>query len=528
MIIVVSAAVTAHGKMPPLKTASKTPAPANRVITSRDILISEGIFLKDYQGREQRAWLKVDPPMMTSQNGELAAGVKSRAKYLIDGIYVQFDKNGQPKGLIICEITFVEKGLKNIKEQINTSPLSSQLAMVGQYYDEAANSFRAGEFIRSTSLPSKRSSVNAVPGYHNRNVAIWFDIQKKRWALYSPKGTGGHEIARQIEKLSVYLKKAAARTIPYLYEIYKVTFWDEHLIDIVDVDTHHIRPPGHLSNNLSEDISKSDQAGIRKNMLGDFWANVFKRGNNARFRSKVVEKDPISAIGRQGPKRARRPKGSIKDGLREARPPLGALFIRGSHRGMVLSRGYGMAKRGVEKIEGHRSRSGLMNAPEASRDDTVHKSFKPHFDQQAFYATHQPNSLDIQAPLLDNVGYKPGSIKFSDIKNNRYRVYHNERLKGPNGPAMDLRAGMIIGMGVGIEATALGMSILPAGGAAYVSTLSGLVGGAAVLTGGVIIAALAAGASIQYLFHLKDLKNERKRIEHLLERVHQRFIQENK
>ena len=99
-------------------------------------------------------------------------------------------------------------------------------------------------------------------------------------------------------------------------------------------------------------------------------------------------------------------------------------------------------------------------------------------------------------------------------------------LESNGGAFRDGRVAAAIGLGVGMGVGAIGMTVGTAGAGTAISTLTGLLGGAAVLTGGVVVAAIAAGATFQYLFNLQDARTNQKRVEYLLESV-QNHLSEN-
>lgn len=454
----------------------------------------QNTFLKDYPDKGRGTWLKIDPPIIPDRHVESEKSLIAKTKSLIDGFYVQFDKAGRPKTLMICEIRFFEKGAIRAKRRIDTSQWSSQLAMIAQYYDEAAGSFRAGDFIRSTYAP-RENGVFIVPGYRNGKVSVGFDTQKRQWTLFGPKEIMGFEITRRIHGLYSYLKKAAGRSVPYVYEMYTAVLSDGNRIEVADVDTHQILPPGYSPSDPSQDGSLKSQAGIRKAMLGDFLSDIFKWEHDAEPPATVSLSSPAPA--------------TIHPDL----PPVGG-FVRTKrvpHTRWIF----------------RRSDKNSSHSPKVTLDQGMGDVRKSSVHPQLFYAMNQRISPDFPYPLFSDKKTGPGFTGLPGMERRGNGLYDNPGLSEPKGPVMDLRAGIILGAGVGMEATFLGMSILPAGGAAYVSTLSGLVGGASILTGGVILAAAAAGASIQYLLHLQDVKVERERVERLLERVSRGFTRDS-
>lgn len=476
----------AQSNNPVNNKVTKTEDQDARVLASYRAVL-KGNFLKPYQGGNKKGkWYKVDPPTINRLNKSKESLLR-RTKSIVNGIYVKIDKQNRIIDMIVCEVRTAKAGNKT--GRVDFYALSSNLSMVAQYYKELADSLRKGDFRRSKLVRSIDSSLTDLPELRKNKAAIWFDTKKKSWILFSINQVDRRQLFRQIFSLSDYLEDAASRIIGFVYELYYLDFSDEAIGSVNRVDTIGINPPGEQQQEKSIGILRKKEADTRGKLVLNYLARNIKQAKKTKTR--IAEKKKGKVLKRR--ETVIQPKGLIKHDVKSS----GSLFAL-SHINKLdteLSGEYLDRELFLKKSK-HRRLRHFFKAPDRYYG----------LDQADYYWTKKPTA---SWRYTDNFYYRVSSSK----------VYRGSRSETTNRniPAQ----GMILGMGLGVEASLLGMSLLPgflpAGQTAAITSLVG--GSATVLTGGVVLAAVAIGATVQYFFHLQEIKTEKERIYYLLNSV---------
>jgi hypothetical protein len=184
--------------------------------------------------KSQGSWQRIDP-----QTAPIQRGMDTGTTTSSPGIYMQFDRQGNPKDLLLAQAHLGDPGSSPTQRPhgLGRASRSSLLAMIAQYYAVAADDFRSGIFSRSSSPPSVTKEAVTLPMRSAQKLYLWFDFKKKKWMFYSRAGVTGSLIMRKLYNLSSYLDKAAARIIPYRSEIFYFKTTGKDIIQVTAIDS---------------------------------------------------------------------------------------------------------------------------------------------------------------------------------------------------------------------------------------------------------------------------------------------------
>ena len=493
----------------------------------------------------QGNWQRIDPHIPSVQRDRGQRSMHTGTTILSNGIYMQFDRQGNPKDLLLAQAHFVDPGSRSIQRPkgLGRASRSSLLAMIAQYYAEASDDFRSGMFSRSSSPPSVAKRAVTLPVKSSQTLYLWFDFKEKKWKFYSRAGVTGSLIMRRLYSLSIYLEKAAARIIPYRSEIFyfKATGKDTIQVTAFDSDTGgklgdpHLMRMGKLSERIQSITHKRTGKSIDSGPL---------KRHKEEDKNKEAEKARIKIVTplKRSDKKSRM---SIPFTLMSPnfqQPPIIGFSLAARADDHTTAHG-GTKSANSHAIERYRVKMG------ESRKTAAAASFKscclPErlFNPQFASATiNETNPSNFSLPVIKNMSMRMpirSTQTTTQMVEGRLGPIRSSRMLSygtispdyinldSNGEAFrDGQVAAVLGVGVGMGVGAIGMTVGTAGAGTAISTLTGLVGGAAVLTGGVLVAAIAAGATFQYLFNLQDAKTNQKRVEYLLESV-QKSLSEN-
>ncbi|MBW1888068.1 MAG: glycine zipper family protein [Deltaproteobacteria bacterium] len=440
--------------------------------------------------KPQGNWQRIDPQIAPIKKGP-GTTIPSH------GIYVQFDRQGNPKDLLIAQAHFVDPGSGSTQRPkgLGRASRSSLLAMIAQYYAEAADDFRSGIFSQSSSPPSVTKGAVTLPVRSAQRLYLWFDFKKKKWMFYSRAGVTGSLIMRKLYNLSIYLEKAAARIITYRSEIFYFKIAGQDIIQVTAIDSDTGQKVGDPRQMRIGILPQKIQSRIRENRVRSTDSGLKKKHKEEK-RGRSEKERPMSV-----------PFAVLSPKVR--RPPI---------------IGFRLTPRTDDKTAAHAGSlkpcclpDQLFNAqfPSTTINETDRRYFShpiiKNMTMQGPLTSHQTTTQIVEGrlrPIRSSRMLSYGTISPDDIN-----------LESNGGAFRDGRVAAAIGLGVGMGVGAIGMTVGTAGAGTAISTLTGLLGGAAVLTGGVVVAAIAAGATFQYLFNLQDAKTNQKRVEYLLESV---------
>jgi len=495
--------------------------------------------------KSQGNWQRVDPQIASTQSGPDQKGMDIGTTKPSSGIYVQFDRDGNPKDLLIAQAHFVDpgSGITQISKGLGRASRSSLLAMIAQYYTKAANDFRAGIFSRSSSPPSVIKEAITLPVRSARGLYLWFDFNKKKWMFYSHTGVTGSLVARKLYNLSSYLEKAAARIITYRSEIFYFKMAGPDLIQVTAIDSdtgNQVGEPLHMPmGKLPERIQSTI---YKKTVKSDDSNLLIKRREEEK--SKPAEEARIKIVSpvKKSEKERRVSVIYVVLSPKVQQPPfIGFRLTPTTDDNTAAHKEPESATFQVlERYEIEMGPSGTI---------TGSGGLKPYCLPGPWRSAQFPSATINETdrwynnhPIIKNMTMQmplTSTQTITQMVEGRLRPIRSSRMlsygtgssdylnfESNGGTFRDGRMAAAIGLGVGMGVGAVGMTVGTAGAGTAISTLSGLFGGAAVLTGGVVVAAIAAGATFQYLFNLQDAKTDQKRIEYLLESV-QNHLSEN-
>jgi len=488
--------------------------------------------------KRQGNWQRIDPQLEPIQRSPGQRGMDTGTTTSSPGIYMLFDRQGNPKDLLLAQAHFVDPGSSPTQRPngLGRASRSSLLAMIAQYYAVAADDFRAGIFSRSSSPPSVTKGAVTLPVRSAQRLYLWFDFKKKKWKFYSRAGVTGAFIMRKLNNLSIYLEKAAARIVTYRSEIFYFKIAGPDIIQVTAIDSDTGQKVGDPRQMRMGKLPKRIQSMIDKKTVKSGDPGLLKK-HMEEDKSKPEEKAGIKIVTpiKRSKKKSRISLPFVIMSPKVQRPPVIGFRLTtktddntATHAGSKSTTSQAIE---ISAINLGPSRT-IAGAGSARPCCLPERLFNTHFPSATInesdrrYFSHPIiKNMTMQGPLNSTqTTTQMVEGRLRPIRPSRMLSYGTSSsdyitLESNGGPFRDGRAAAAMGLGVGMGVGAIGMTVGTAGAGTAISTLTGLLGGAAVLTGGVVVAAIAAGATFQYLFNLQDAKTNQKRVEYLLESV---------
>lgn len=163
-----------------------------------------------------KVWYPLDPGAIQVKPGGTIAlldpSQSGRAGF--DGLYVRFDKRGNPSGVMVTESKFGNSRLGYTKhggKQMSDEWIRPRAGMTAKHYDRMSSLLRAGRIKPSSrsSLVSSSTSkkITVVPLPKGQKVLIWHE--KGGYVYYSDKPVDVQVLAKQVNKSGQYMEGVA-------------------------------------------------------------------------------------------------------------------------------------------------------------------------------------------------------------------------------------------------------------------------------------------------------------------------------
>ena len=232
-----------------------------------------GETLMDEFFTETGEWQRIDSAKVTwsrSKGTVQLAKEGNNLKTGIDGIYVQFDKNGNPKSLLVGEAKANGAQITKTRTELQMSPAwrNERLSLNAQRLSDAAKVFRGGKYSISYESPPAGQESTTIPNGRNGKITYWFDKNTNQWKAFSEPPTSGKQVALKLETLARYFQGAAEGRISYRSRIFMVDARNEIIkIEIINADNGEIIRGGPSPNkfsNLPKNIQKAIRSALNK------------------------------------------------------------------------------------------------------------------------------------------------------------------------------------------------------------------------------------------------------------------------
>ena len=164
-----------------------------------------------------KVWYPLDPGAIQVKPGGAIAlldpSKSGRAGF--DGLYVQFDKRGNPSGAMVTESKFGNSRLGYTKhggKQMSDEWIRLRAGMTAKHYDRMSSLLKAGRIkpiSRSSLVPSSTSKeITVVPLPKGQKVFIWHE-KGLGYVYYSDKPVDLQVLAKQVNKSGQYMEGVA-------------------------------------------------------------------------------------------------------------------------------------------------------------------------------------------------------------------------------------------------------------------------------------------------------------------------------
>lgn len=150
----------------------------------------------------------------------------STARQGIDGIYIKYDAQGNPRQLMVGEAKYGTSQLNMTKDgqQSSTAWYNARLKQTSQRYAAGAKAFRdQASWKRSNTPPPAEANASRVPLGQGKYADVWLSADGKTWNAYSKSAVSGTQISNALTKTSKYLASAAEGKVRYRSNIFRVT-----------------------------------------------------------------------------------------------------------------------------------------------------------------------------------------------------------------------------------------------------------------------------------------------------------------
>ena len=477
---------------------------------------------------------------------------------------MRFDRNGNPKGLLVGEAKFGTSRLGATADGKQMGPMwrASRLALTAQRYAAAASEFKTGNFLRSSSPPSSAERCTNIPIGRNSEVTVWFDKRTNKWTLYTTDDVSGSEIARQLYKTSVYLQKAADGIIAHKARVFSVKVIGRNLLEISSINADTGQIEGGTERVSFNDLPLDMQGRLKQNLVDAIAESMLRQSkkNGIRMEPEQAEKH-AKAVVKQAEKENRVPKLIKKYSPRIGWSPRIGLRAAawGGGGGAVLAGVFDLAtqlyvtgtvdweRTGTMSLLGGASgASGAWIGAQLQYALMTETSQRFLSESAARIAGMQLSSGTLHSISQIAGGLGGGVVASAIFSYGSYFLGYSD-LRTANRAMIEGTAGTAVGVGAGACATTLVMTFGTASTGTAISALSGaaatnaslawfgggslaagglgVAGGTVILTGGIVIVAMAAATTVHVLFVIKDANANRERVAYLVENVHQRLLE---
>lgn len=484
-------------------------------------------------------WQRIESAKVVNSAGTtVLAKEGSNLKTGLDGIYVKFDKNGNPKGLMVGEAKANGSKLSATQSGKQMSPqwINERLAANAERIQNAAKAFNGGKYKVSTVSPPSGQESTTIPNGRNGKITFWYDKEAKQWKLFSEPPASGKQVAIKLETLAKYLNGAAEGKIIYRARIF-----------MVDARTENIRIR----------ISDAKTGALDgKEIVGKFNALPVKIQNAIRGALKKAIIQELSKKGRTTPAAEVHADKMISDAQKTGKMhelinkfyPKIAWYqkllahptILGGVSGGVLA---GVIEMGFQAWSGHMDWgrvAGMTVLGTASGKVGTWGGIKmEQYLAQKITQGVAPGLSQSAKAILSRVGGGSvgGGIASVVFAYGAYAAGYMDRHEADRAAISGL-IGTGVGTGLGVGVTSLISAFGTAGTGAAISGLSGAAatnatlavlgggtlasgglgaaGGAMILSGGTVAIAIAATVAITSMYKICDAKTEEKRVFNLV------------
>lgn len=247
-------------------------------------------------------WFPLEPGTVTSgKDGVLRLAPLGRpSQNGLDGLFIQYDVKGNPKGLMVVESKFgsSQLGMTASGKQMSASWIRARLEQTAKLYKELAGLFKNGQIGRSSSPPPRGSKVTEIALDNKKSAQIWLDAKSGRYMYYSEVPLSG----RELNKTAQYVDGAASGKISYKTRImrFDVDKSGVFTLRIDNVDnaggTFSSRTVEHISGKTYSQLSKNHQNMIREALEDAVFKELKHKGYSNEKASRLAKQVVDEAV----------------------------------------------------------------------------------------------------------------------------------------------------------------------------------------------------------------------------------------
>ncbi len=431
----------------------------------------------------------------------------------IDGLYMRF-KKGKPSSLMVAEAKYNTSplGITSDGLQMSREWISSRLEAISKRYSHMAADIAAGEYVASPSPPpTYEPTVGEVEMPDGRKVTVWRDRQSGKWMVYPPENVDNTLLARQMNRVAIYLQGAADGKIDYRTRIDRVRFTgNKLLVDVLDPETSTVRTID------VDNLPAADQRRIKNAIIDTIAEDLHKNDPSVRTPSQAQQKARV--LYEQAEKTC-----GLEDFLNRYHPvakwspllgvktaALGGIF------GGVLAGGLDSIFQLIQNGQVNLRRAGTFTALGAlSEFSGVWAGSQFAYGLESLAAQRVGvgvSSLGLRPVSGFIGGAAGGAVTATLFSFGSYWLGYSDLTTAQRNTVAGV-AGSVVGAAASTAISSLsGAAAANAGLMGGGALAAGGLGGTIIISGGVAIIVIATAAGVMYIYHISDKTTEMKKV----------------